>query len=399
MHPFGIYGAYLCYARCCVLPFGVFYDNRKKLSVSAVLLWALMFRLIGTTAFPVMEDDFYRFLWDGRTLLETGTPYTQAPAEFFGNDDLSDIEEELLDGINHPDIKTIYGPLNHYIFALSHLISPGEIWPLQLLFALFDMALIALLLKLAPLRSVLLYAWCPLVIKEFSFSAHPDIIALLPVVAALVCTQKQQWKSAAIWLALAVAAKVFALILVPLLLRFQWRSWLIFCTVLAAVWLPISGGQLPQGLSAMASDWQFNAPLYQLFGPQVGPALLKLILLGAFCVFWMIYAWQHLKTAANTIPRGDWLFAALLICSPVLNPWYLIWLLPFAVIWPSRWAWGASVAVLLAYASGINMPDSELALYQQPSWAMISQFGAITIALGWDIIRRKKIPPQMRGQI
>ncbi|MCV6604033.1 MAG: hypothetical protein OIF34_01920 [Porticoccaceae bacterium] len=374
-----------------------FYNSERTLSISAILLWALLFRLIGTTAFPVMEDDFYRYLWDGRTLLENGSPYTRAPADFFAQEGLSDAEEELLNGINHPEVKTVYGPLNHYLFALSHLISPGKIWPLQLMLALLDMGLIVLLLRLAPIRSVLLYAWCPLAVKEFAFTAHPDIIALLPMVAALVSTKKQQWKYTALWLALAVSAKIFALILVPLLLRFQWRSWLIFGATLAAVWVPVSGGQLPGGLSAMAADWQFNAPLYQLFGVQAGPARLKLILLGLFCSFWAIYAWQHLKTPENHLPRGDWLFAALLICSPVLNPWYFIWILPFAVIWPSRWAWMASIAVLLAYASGINLPDSNLGLYQQPSWAMITQFGLIAIALGWDTLMGKKIPPHRQG--
>ncbi|MGS2723719.1 hypothetical protein ACVBEJ_08215 [Porticoccus sp. GXU_MW_L64] len=374
---------------CAAICFWVWrhYSSEKQLCIKAVIAWALLFRLIGVTSFPVMEDDFYRFLWDGRMLVETGTPYTQAPSEFFGSNELSDTDEDLLDGINHPNIKTIYGPLNHYIFALSHTIAPGEIWPLQAIIALLDMALILLLLKLAPVRSVLLYAWCPLAIKEFAFTAHPDIIAIVPLLAALITTQRQQWQRTAICLALAVAGKLFALILVPLLLRFQWRSWLVFGATLAALWLPISGGVLPQGLSAMAADWQFNAPIYQLLGPTVGPGLLKIILLSIFCLLWAIYAWQHLKKPVYTLPRGDWLFGLLLLFSPVLNPWYALWVLPFAVIWPSRWAWAASVAVLLAYASGINMPGSELGLYQQPGWVVAIEFGVIAVALFWDLTR------------
>ncbi|UTW46514.1 hypothetical protein KFE80_06480 [bacterium SCSIO 12696] len=364
-----------------------------------MLGWALLFRLIGTTSFPIMEDDFYRFLWDGRMLVETGTPYTQAPAEFFANDGLSDIEEELLTGINHPEVKTIYGPANQYIFAAAYLLAPGQVWPLQLLFALMDIGLILVLLKIAPVRSVLLYAWCPLVVKEFAFTAHPDIIALLPLVAALVTTKRQQFYRTAAWLALAVAAKVFALILVPLLLRFQWRCWLLFATILAALWLPISGGQLPEGLAAMATGWQFNAPLHQLLYTYANPQAVKVGLLVLFCVGWAIYAWKHIKTPLNTLPGGDWLFAMLLICSPVLNPWYAIWILPFAVLWPSRWTWTMSLAVLLAYASGINLPNSGLALYQQPVWAIGLEFAAIALAIAWDTQNhwRNKKPSLMRG--
>lgn len=372
---------------CAALALAVWwhYGHNNTLSPWAVIAWALLFRLVGTTSFPVMEDDFYRFLWDGRMVVETGTPYTQAPDEFFASDHLSETEETMLDGINHPDIKTIYGPLNQYLFALSHIIAPGQVGALQLLFALLDMALIVLLLKLAPLRSVLLYAWCPLAIKEFAFTAHPDIVALVPLVAALLSTRKQQWYRTAIWLALAVAGKVFALILVPLLLRFHWRSWLLFAMVLAALWVPISGGQVPQGLSAMASDWQFNAPLYQLFGTAINPQILKTALLAIFCIAWSIYAWNHLKTPADTLPRGDWLYGLLLLCSPVFNPWYALWFLPFAVIWPSRWAWAASMALLLAYASGINMPDSGLQPYEQPGWVVAVEFCLIAVAALFDI--------------
>ncbi|MDM3871304.1 hypothetical protein QSV34_08045 [Porticoccus sp. W117] len=378
-----LWGVSLLCAALCFLAWR-HYDTDKKLCIKAVIAWALLFRLIGVTSFPVMEDDFYRFLWDGRMLVESGSPYSHPPSEFFGASNLSDADEATLDGINHPDIKTVYGPLNQYMFAFSHLIAANKIWPLQLLFTLLDMVLILLLIKLAPIRSVLLYAWCPLAIKEFAFTAHPDIVALLPLVAALVTTKKQQWNYTALWLALAVAGKVFALILVPLLLRFRWRSWLVFAGVLTAIWLPIGGGQLPQGLTAMAENWQFNAPIYQLLGTTVGPSLLKMILLSAFCLLWAAYAWQHLQKPADTLPRGDWLFGLLLLFSPVFNPWYALWILPFAVIWPSRWAWTTSLAVLLAYASGINMPNSGLGLYQQPGWAVVLEFGLVALALLWD---------------
>ena len=77
---------------------------------------------------------------------------------------------------------------------------------------------------------------------------------------------------------------------------------------------------------------------------------------------------------------------------PALNPWYLVWWLPFAVIVPCITPWVASVAVLLSYLSGINVSsgatlDSFGALYTVPGWVLAIEFGSIGLALILDIRR------------
>src|SRR3954468_23469172 len=49
-----------------------------------LLAWAILFRIIGFAGAPIYEDDFYRYLWDGRTFATTGTPYGQPPSGSFG---------------------------------------------------------------------------------------------------------------------------------------------------------------------------------------------------------------------------------------------------------------------------------------------------------------------------
>jgi len=115
-----------------------------------------------------------------------------------------------------------------------------------------------------------------------------------------------------------------------------------------------------------------------------------------FAVFWIHHAVRLRRHGVPHIPRGDWIFGAFLLVSPVINPWYLLWLLPFAVIVPSVWAWTASVAVLLAYVTGLNLNDSELQTYQQPAWVRPLEFGLILAALAWDLIRQW---PPMRGDV
>ena len=115
----------------------------------------------------------------------------------------------------------------------------------------------------------------------------------------------------------------------------------------------------------------------------------KLVLGLMYFAFWAIHAIKFTRSSTHPVPRGDWLYGALLVISPVINPWYLLWLLPFAAIFPSAWAWTASASVLLSYVTGLNLNDYGLQAYQQPAWARLLEFGLILPALVYDLSRRR----------
>ncbi|MGH1429400.1 MAG: hypothetical protein ACRBEE_15800 [Arenicella sp.] len=363
--------------------------------IKAILCFAIVFRVIGVFTFPVLEDDMYRFLWDGRMTVETGSPYSWVPADFFDDATLAEPFETILGLINHPEIATVYGPTSQALFALSYLIAPGEIWPLQAMLALADMIVIFVLLRLANARHLILYAWSPLIIKEFAITAHPDILGVCLLLVAFFAYTKHAWFYTAMFLALAAGVKVFAFILVPLLLRLHWQSWIVFLLTLVLIALPFNGDissvWIPDGLSAMANNWLFNAPIYLLFQNIVSFSLLKVVLLGTFSLCAGAYCLYVYLQRQHLPLRADYLFGLFFICIPVFNPWYLAWVLPFAVIYPSVWAWTASVTLLLSYASGINLGFSphysELQLYQQPLAVVAVQFSLIGIAAAVDMWR------------
>ena len=69
--------------------FALFFLARRyglTLCWSDILFFAVAYRVIGVFAFPVLEDDFYRYLWDGWQTVTQGTPYGLAPAAYFGVD-------------------------------------------------------------------------------------------------------------------------------------------------------------------------------------------------------------------------------------------------------------------------------------------------------------------------
>ncbi len=355
--------------------------RNHSLSFGQVMFWCILIRVILLTGEPVYEDDYYRYLWDGKQTVETGSPYLHPPSTFFDTDQ-EPHWEDILGEINNPDLPTIYGPVNQYLFALAHLIDPGEIWPIQLSLALVDLLIIVLLSRLAGLASIVLYGLSPLILKEFTLTAHPDLLAVFPMLLAVWFWKKSLVYAAAAALAFAVSAKLFALLLVPLLLRWNWKAWLVFMGTVLALHAPLANvlGQI-ESLQAMAGAWLFNAPLYYLTYQYLDFDSVKLtssvLFLMACAGYFFLSGYHH--THPPQIPRGDWLFMAFLLVSPVFNPWYFAFVLVFAVIYPSVWAWIASLVLVLAYATGLQLHGLDLEAYEQPVWVILLEF--VTIAI------------------
>ncbi|MCY3985854.1 MAG: hypothetical protein OXF23_02270, partial [Candidatus Dadabacteria bacterium] len=336
-------------AACAGLPVFILYfyasGRGERLPLGRVFLWAAVFRICGLFGGPFFEDDFYRYLWDGYRFAITGSPYGVAPEAFFADPAVPQLFQRILDQINNPELLTIYAPVTQFIFLLSYLIQPGGVTALQVILIGLDLVTIALLFRLTSARNVMLYSWCPLVVKEIAFTAHPDGVGVCLLLAAIVLSEKCRWKSTAVCLGMAAGVKVFALLLVPLvLLRAAPRYWILSGAVFAGLYSPfiLSSGTDIESFAVFAREWEFNSALFGLFSVALGVIESKFILGLGFATLWISYALKYRKSS-GTIPRGDWIYGAFLAISPVINPWYLLWLLPFAAVFPSAWAWTASL--------------------------------------------------------
>ena len=381
---YGLLGVSLC-ATLAVFAF----SGKEGITASRIIFWALCFRLIGFLGEPLWEDDFFRYLWDGYRFYETGSPYGIAPSQFFGDSSISDQFRQILARINYPNVPTIYGPVAQYSFLLGHLIAPGKVWALQFMYAGIDMALVILLLRfardgLARNRWVLLYAWSPLVVKEIAFTAHSDGLGVMLLIAALYCRHAQYFFLVAVLLALSVSTKIFALLLVPFLLwGIPIRYWGLFIIVLLLLYGPFlySGSSDLAGLLVFAQEWQFNSSAYGLISQWLEPLTTKLILGVGFIAVYMLLWIKFVRKPVWILPRGDIIFGLFFLVAPVVNAWYLLWLLPFAVFYPALWSWTFSVVVLLSYAIGINLNSMEYQPFELPLWVYIIEYGTILVAI------------------
>lgn len=420
-----------------LLACGLYYVKRWQLPFKAILLWACIFRLMGVFSYPVLEDDHYRFLWDGYQTMSAGSPYIAPPSAFFDHD-LPEKLEDILGAINYPDVPTIYAPVTQFVFAAAYFIAPAEVWALKGVLLCFDIGLLLLLAYFIRCLAskdkevvhqfviswqqlaFLLYAWSPLLVKEVAFTAHPDIIGIFFIVSAWVLQylRPKQGVCIAILCALAVSSKIFAVLLVPFLLQLSWRRWGVFIVTLGLIFLPFAQDLLAlfQSVQTMGQHWIFNAPVYLAFDhyatvfPQyfssasyiLGLAYIKYIGLSIFVMLWLLYFFRFFGLYSYCasgikgircllvqqvlpsvgLPRGDWIYGVFFLVIPVVNPWYLLWLLPFSVIYPSLWALTASFSVLLSYVIGLNIDDASLTPYGQPGWLLSIEY-MIVLLVFW----------------
>lgn len=359
--------------------------------LTPIVIFAVLFRLVGIITAPQFEDDYFRYLWDGFVLSELGNPYQYPPSHYFTGDHIPAPYQRVLDGINYPDIPTIYAPTLQFSFLLAHWTLPAQVMGLQLIYSTADVILILLLSKMTDRRNLMLYAWNPLVIKEVAFTAHPDVLGTMFLIAAMYFV-KSRPRLSVMSLALSVCAKPFAWVIAPfILLQHRKKNLLLFAVIVLVIYIPFlaTGATDLTTLSVFGKSWEYNAALYTVasrFLPATDARLLCGVL---FAALYLVYARRYYVSGRTEI-RGDMLLGGLLILSPVINPWYLVWILPFAALHRDVWPWVASFAVLLSYFTGQNIGDSGLAGYEQAVWVKTVEFGMIAIAVVFDVSRQRR---------
>lgn len=353
-----------------------------------LLLWgvALLLRAIGFFGAPIFEDDWYRYLWDGRQFAVSGIPYDVAPRASFSDSQVPESFQSILNQINYPDVPTIYGPVCQYLFAASYWIAPAELWPLKLMLIGADVFIMWLLLRLTSVRNTLLYAWCPLVIQETAFTAHIEILGVALLVAAFWARRKRFVVLTGILCAFAVAARIHAVIIIPFLLwPLRVRQLGAFALVVAALYLPfwLQGSAADwSGLKAFLGEWEFNSSLFGMVKWLANWQFAKVICGALFALGALfIFARWAKRSDANTLDspttQMQWVLMLFFLCSAVVNPWYLLWLAPFAAIRPTLTVFAAMAFLSLSYIHGATVETLGLSPYEHPKWLRPLEYGLI----------------------
>lgn len=343
------------------------YENISLVSILALAFFA---RLIAIQATPLLEDDYFRYLWDGLQTVTSLNPYLFAPEYYFDHPDVDGAWLDILFNINYPEIPTIYGPVLQGLFAIAYVISPGEVGAIQTLLLIADVSILLLLVQQnVPVRALLIYVVHPLILKEAMASSHPDILIGGFILAALVAWKNKQAVWVGVCMGIAVATKISALLVLPFLFmppadkNYYWiiKTSAAFFIALSLCYLPflIQGDNDLKALEVFAKDWKFNPLIYRFFDvflsekTKIVTAVIFLVSYAGLFFHWRIRAKYQL-------PPVDVAFALLLVFSSVVNPWYGLWIIAPA-IYLKRYILAAGISVLmLAYGNSAVLSDSEL---------------------------------------
>ena len=351
--------------------------------------------------FQLFDDDIWRYLWDGHVAASGANPYLSAPADP-SMDNLLSTEasgqpdwETIRENINYPRIPTIYPPLAQMAFRASHWLAPGSVLAMKVTVVGFDLlAYLFLILTLSalhesPAKSIL-YGWNPLVIKVFAGSGHIDAVAVAALAAVCYFLARRKRAAASVSLGLAIAAKVFPIILLPFLARRvgAWRAVLAGALALACCTPYLGAGtNLFDGLRVFSATWQFNAGPFQLLTWAISllssqPQLFARITCAILITATVVILYRFDDADPNTFARYAVLaLGAVLIFAPVVMPWYATWLLPLGIIAWNRAAIFYSLAVCTAFlvmVRGVEWP-----------WALVVEYGALAAMMWWESSRKR----------
>ncbi len=360
-----------------------------RLRLAWIIAIGILPRLILLPSSPRLSEDAYRYLWDGRLVAEGINPFRYAPAD----PSLARYHDALLTRLNHADVPTIYPPMAQLLFgAVARTAAEPWAWKaaLLLLEAVLVLALLALLRgRGAPRERLLLYVWCPLPIIESFGSGHVDLAAAAFLLFALALLERRRaaWGGAA--LAAAALVKYMPLLLLPALLRRREYAALAAAAAVGAVlFLPFyaAGPALWTGLTTYLRHWEFNGSAYALLRPlfETGVAP-RAILAGLLAAASLAIAWRARTTTGATLA----LFAAWLVASPTVYPWYLVPLVALLPLHPNAGILAFSGLVALSYAPlAAFRADGSWMLASWIPWVEYGGWAAVAAGAGWWRYRR-----------
>jgi alpha-1,6-mannosyltransferase len=359
------------------------------------------------------DDDIWRYLWDGHVWANAENPFLYAPVDprldplTLSAAKTEGMWPDIRDNINHASIPTIYPPLAQLVFRISHAIAPGSIVALKTILVLLDLSTMCLvwlgLEKLGlPSAWLLLYGWNPLLIKTVAASGHVDILAGTMLALAAYFLLVRAKLPAAIALAGACLAKLSPIVLLPFAVkRIGWRNSFTAILLIVAGYVPFLGGgtAIFSGLSRFAREWQFNSAFFLAIRALARPFIHDPsftargagVLAVVATAIWLL---RRDDGEPSSFPRvASSMLAALILFSPTVIPWYLIWLLPLAVLArASTWIWFTAI-VCLAFFVMVDGTERIAVVAMEYGWLL-----AVALAIVWHRKNRRarhgsQIPP------
>jgi len=393
--------------------FGSYYFivKNQKIKESWLSYLAVLFRLLFLLAIPNLSQDFYRFVWDGRLILEGLNPYLHTPNELMESSiGLFPQMNTLYEGMGALSAKhySNYPPVHQMPFIIAAFISKhsilGSIVVLRLILISADLGILVfgkkLLKKLnKPTRTMYWFILNPLVIIELTGNLHFEGLMLCLFIMSLCFIHSKKWHIAAVVMALSIAVKLVPVLSLPLFLnKLGWKKSVLFYSVTAAVFIilfiPFFSFGLLENFSATIGLWfsnfEFNASVYYFLKGTLeninGVSVINSMGIIVACVVTLQTSYLLLKKKKETsqiILMILWILSGYYFISTTVHPWYIISLLLLSVFTNYKFVLVWSYTLILSYIAYNEFSVEEC------NSILIIEYTPVILMLGWELYSKK----------
>ena len=221
-------GLFICFTVAFIAYWYLYQFIKNRAAIKGGYWLAFVLRLLFLCSIPMLSDDFYRFIWDGRLLVAGINPFSYVPDfvihHFSGP--VEGINNSLFILLNSPHYYSVYPPLCQAIFYLSSLAAHNSVFLNVIVLRLFVLGAEALGLIYLPKtlkrynippHQGLIFALNPLVIIELTGNLHFEALMICFLILFFYVFQTQKLLLPGLFFGLAVITKLIPLLFLPLI--------------------------------------------------------------------------------------------------------------------------------------------------------------------------------------
>jgi len=404
------------------------------------LTWlAFGFRALFILAIPNLSQDFYRFIWDGRMILEGYNPYLYTPESFISKGEFTIAQAQKLYqgmGILNGSHFSNYPPLNQLCFMISALFAGksilGSVIGMRLLIIAADFGTLyfgkRLLQKLKmPVHHIFWYLLNPFIIIELTGNLHFEGVMIFLFVWSMYLLHIGKWKWSAVVFALSVSMKLIPLILLPVFYVWFRKNktnddgilnqvqdnktyqkakgittlitfYGIVGSIVLILFLPFYSLEFMTNFIETTGLWfsnfEFNASIFYL-ARTIGYAFVNFDIIGYYgnilavalpiLILGITIKRRHKTSTQDIIVTMLFVLSLYYFTATTVHPWYMATLLILAVFTRYKFVLIWSLVVMLSYVTYAQP------YYTENLWIIGLEYSIVYLAFIWEVMFKKNI--------
>ena len=408
-----------------IVLFGLFIKivNNNKNNFKLLIAIAIISRLIFLIAIPNLSQDFYRFIWDGRMILQGFNPYLYTPASFIalGEYPISQAQQLVvgMQALNASHYSN-YPPINQLLFTLANLFTSssilGSVIGLRLIIIAADIGTLYLgakLLKRLELSQYKIFWFIlnPFIVIELTGNLHFEGVMLFFLILSLYLLHKNKWQWSAVIFALSISTKLVPLLFLPLFVKWfrvkedhtkiDFKKLIYFYIIIGVstlvLFTPFFSMEFVNNYSKTVGLWfgdfEFNASIYYIareFGYLITgynqiAIIGKILPVIIFTSIWYIALTRQNQNFITLIKSMLIAFTVYLLLSTTVHPWYIASILLLSIFTNYKYPLIWSFIIIISYLAYANADNTE------NLWIIGFEYLVVFTALFWDVLKQKKL--------